>query len=72
MRSLTRLFSVVALGGGFLLGWFAHAGVADAQTQVKAAQEAAAAMGLDLVVLEARSATEIDAAFARLGQARAG
>jgi len=33
MRSLTRLFWVVALAGGFLLGWFAHAGVADAQTR---------------------------------------
>ena len=33
MRSLTRLLAIGALGGGFLLGWFAHAGVADAQTR---------------------------------------
>ena len=33
MRSLTRMLWVVAIAGGFLLGWFAHAGVADAQTR---------------------------------------
>jgi putative ABC transport system substrate-binding protein len=54
------------------IGFIADPRVPDAQAQVKAAQEAAATMGLDLVVLEARSATEIDAAFARLGEARAG
>jgi quercetin dioxygenase-like cupin family protein len=33
MRLLGRFVAVGALAGGFLLGWFAHAGVADAQTR---------------------------------------
>jgi putative tryptophan/tyrosine transport system substrate-binding protein len=45
---------------------------ADASTQVKHAEEAARALGLDLLALNATTAQHIDAAFAALVQAQAG
>jgi putative ABC transport system substrate-binding protein len=45
---------------------------ADASTQVKHAEEAARALGLDLLVLSATTAQHIDAAFAEFVQAQAG
>jgi putative ABC transport system substrate-binding protein len=54
------------------IGFIADPRVADTQAQVKGTQEAAATLGVELVVLEATSAAEIDTAFARLREARVG
>jgi len=54
------------------IGFIIDPRVADTQAQVTAAREAAATMGLQLPVLEATSAGEIDAAFAHLTSARVG
>jgi putative ABC transport system substrate-binding protein len=56
----------------FLFGFLVNPDVAYAKSQTKDAQDAAHALGLQLLVLNAKTASEIDTAFSTLVQYKAG